>query len=61
MIQRNDQRDYGIRLGTVITLPLASPSQRQAEFNALAAGGNPQAGPAVTAVSTRPGSLFRTE
>jgi hypothetical protein len=32
------QRDYGIRLGTVITLPMAAPSQRQAEFSALASG-----------------------
>ena len=40
------QRDYGVRLGTVITLPMAAASQRQAVFNALAGGPIPKpAGP----------------
>jgi hypothetical protein len=43
------QRDYGVRLGTVITLPLAAPSQRQAEFSALASGRVPRPdGPVMT-------------
>ena len=42
------QRDYGIRLGTVIGLPLAAASQRQAEFNAMAGYSAPKpAGPIV--------------
>ena len=36
------QRDYGVRLGTVITLPMAAASQRQAVFNALAGGPIPK-------------------
>jgi hypothetical protein len=44
------QRDYGIRLGTVITLPLAAPSQRQAEFSALAGGAVPRPDGPVIAV-----------
>jgi hypothetical protein len=44
------QRDYGIRLGTVITLPLAAPSQSQAELNALAGGAVPHPGGPVMAV-----------
>ena len=40
------QRDYGVHLGTVITLPMAGASQRQAVFNALAGGPLPKpAGP----------------
>ena len=35
------QRDYGVRLGTVITLPMAGASQRQAVFKALAGEGPP--------------------
>jgi ABC-type lipoprotein release transport system permease subunit len=33
------QRDYGVGLGTVITLPMAAASQRQAVFNAMAGNG----------------------
>ena len=33
------QRDYGVRLGTVITLPMAGASQRAAVFKALAGEG----------------------
>jgi len=40
------QRDYGVRLGTVITLPMAAASQREAVFKALAGGPIPKpAGP----------------
>ena len=35
------QRDYGVGLGTVITLPMAGASQRQAIFRALAGEGPP--------------------
>jgi ABC-type lipoprotein release transport system permease subunit len=35
------QRDYGVRLGTVITLPMAGASQRQAIFRAMAGEGPP--------------------
>ena len=35
------QRDYGVRLGTVITLPMAGASQRKAIFKALAGEGPP--------------------
>jgi hypothetical protein len=42
------QRDYGVHPGTVIRLPLAAASQRQAEFSALAGGPVPApAGPIV--------------
>ena len=33
------QRDYGVRLGTVIMLPMAGASQREAVFRAMAAEG----------------------
>jgi hypothetical protein len=40
------QRDYGVHLGTVITLPMAAASQRKAVFDALAGGPIPKpAGP----------------
>jgi ABC-type lipoprotein release transport system permease subunit len=35
------QRDYGVRLGTVITLPMAGASQREAVFKAMAGKGPP--------------------
>jgi ABC-type lipoprotein release transport system permease subunit len=35
------QRDYGVRLGTVITLPMDGASQRKAVFRALAGEGPP--------------------
>src|SRR5689334_15993815 len=42
------RRDYGVRLGTVITLPMAAASQRQAVFNAMAGGPVPKpAGPVI--------------
>jgi hypothetical protein len=37
------QRDYGVGLGTVITLPMAAASQRQAVFNAMNGGPIPKA------------------
>src|SRR5690242_10930154 len=37
------ERDYGVHLGTVITLPMAGASQRQAVFNALNGGPRPKA------------------
>jgi hypothetical protein len=45
------QRDYGVQPGTVIRLPLAAASQRQAEFNAL--GGDPAPAPAGPIVAVR--------
>jgi hypothetical protein len=45
------QRDYGVQPGTVIRLPLAAASQRQAEFNAL--GGGPAPAPAGPVVAVR--------
>src|SRR6266566_4792411 len=40
------QRDYGVRLGTVISLPMPAASQRQAVFNAMNGGPIPKpAGP----------------
>jgi hypothetical protein len=45
------QRDYGVHPGTVIRLPLAAASQRQAEFNAL--GGGPVPAPAGPIVAVR--------
>jgi putative ABC transport system permease protein len=42
------QRDYGVRPGTVITVPLAGASQREAVFKALAGGPAPKpAGPVI--------------
>jgi hypothetical protein len=35
------ERDYGVHLGTVITLPMAGASQRQAVFNAMNGDGPP--------------------
>ena len=35
------ERDYGVHLGTVITLPMAGASQRQAVFNAMNGQGPP--------------------
>ena len=40
------ERDYGVRLGTVITLPMAGASQRQAIFRAMA-GQGPRPGKAT--------------
>ncbi|HEY2287709.1 MAG TPA: ABC transporter permease [Streptosporangiaceae bacterium] len=37
------QRDYGVGLGTVITLPMAAASQQQAVFNAMNGGPRPKA------------------
>ncbi|HEY7014077.1 MAG TPA: FtsX-like permease family protein [Streptosporangiaceae bacterium] len=37
------ERDYGVHLGTVITLPMAAASQRQAVFNAMNGGPIPKA------------------
>ena len=37
------QRDYGVGLGTVITLPMAGASQREAVFRAMAGEGPPPA------------------
>jgi ABC-type lipoprotein release transport system permease subunit len=42
------QRDYGVRLGTVISLPMPAASQRQAVFNAMNGGPIPKpAGPTM--------------
>jgi FtsX-like permease family len=42
------QRDYGVRVGTMISLPMAAASQRQAVFNAMAGGPVPKpAGPTI--------------
>ena len=42
------RRDYGVQLGTVISLPMAAASQRQAVFNAMNGGPIPKpAGPTM--------------
>ena len=42
------QRDYGVRLGTVISLPMAAASQWRAVFSAMAGGPVPKpAGPTI--------------
>ncbi len=42
------QRDYGVRLGTVISLPMAAASQWRAVFSAIAGGPAPKpAGPTI--------------
>ena len=42
------ERDYGVRLGTVISLPMAAASQRHAVFRAMAGGKIPKpAGPTI--------------